>query len=221
MGSKASKQEGYKSECITNDDLKDLDSETKKIGKYLMKHKVKIDQLEGEGSRAVLYGDDPKSLEKIKSLLMNGNNSNISKIKSGLPDVLKRVNNQVIISSFKIDKSSLKMIIENCAQLQSLVFYFCEMPKVSRRWVLDSKIEYKIISLDLFGSCHKSWSDHLTEKKLNKLVRQMALTNLKDSLKIVHTKEDWFSTKSLQPIFDNHGFKLTVHGDNKKPVLEQ
>lgn len=46
----------------------------------------------------------------------------------------------------------------------------------------------------------------------------MSKTNLKTSLKKVHVFEEEFPEDDLQKIFNKHGFKVEVIGDEAQPV---
>jgi predicted nucleotidyltransferase len=216
MGSKSSKEQGY----ITASDIKGLDGENKQIAKFFMEHKIKVDPEASEGSRVVFAEStgDSKNFNAIQSLFINGDDKSLSKVASGLKKVLPHVQKKVTITSFKLDNDLLKMLIENSSHVDTLAICFSEVGKLSRKKLkFDTSKKYSIKTLDLFGSCHRSWSDHLTEKKLDKLVSTLSQTNLRDSLQTVHTREDWFTAEHLQPIFDKYEFNVTVVGNNKIP----
>lgn len=238
MGASACKGD---SSSTQNEVIRNLDPKTRKIVKLLQQYKIDLDPHVEDGNKIVLTGSHNKfsirntnklgssgvsnlnkifreaTFKEIQVLFISGGDMSLSKFSSGLPTILKTVKKQVLISAFKIDKRMLKLVIENSANVENLALCFSEIEGVSKKWKLDNSISYNIKSLDLFGSCHRSWSDHLTEKKLDKFIRALSETSLKESLKTIHTKEDWFSARNLQPIFDKYGFTVHVIGDNNKP----
>lgn len=227
---------------INEDTIKHLDPRTKKIVKIIRKYKIDLDPHVAEGGKIDLSSVQDKisirnidklglgaisnlnklfieaEFKEVKTLFMTGGDISLDKLKPGLPSILKKVNKQVLLSNFKINKSMLKLLFENCSHVESLGLCFSQIDQVSKKWKLDSTINYKIKKLDLFGSCHRSWSDHLSEKKLDKFFKALSETSLRESLKVVHTKEDWFLAKHMQPILDKYGFTATVEGDNEKPT---
>lgn len=224
-----------------NESIKYLDPRTKKLVRLIQKYKIDLDPHVDDNNKIDLSSNHNKlsvrnvnslgiggisnlnkifkeaTFTEIQELFVSGGDSDLSKLTPGLGVILKSVKRQVLFSNFKVDKKTLRMVLENSSHVETLGICFSNISKVSKKWKLDTTVNYKIKRLDLFGSCHRSWSDHLTEKKLDKLIMVLSSTKLKDSLKTVHTKEDWFAAKHLQPIFDKYGFDVTVEGDNEKP----
>lgn len=239
MGNKNSKsEEQIKYEKM----LKDLDPTTRKYVKLVKKYGIDVDPHVDEKKRIDLGGSHNKlsvrninklgssgisnlnklfkeaEFKDVQVLFLSGNEMNLSKLNKGLEAILPKVKKQVFLSQFTLSKKDLAMLFEKCSEVENLTIAFSRIANPGKKWKLDKSLNYKIKELSIFGSCHRSWSDHLTEKKLKHFIRGLSETNLVDTLTDVYTKEDWYLAERMQPVFDEAGFKVKVHGGNTKPT---
>jgi len=82
---------------------------------------------------------------------------------------------------------------------------------------LNTSLDYKTTSLDLYGTCRSDDRNRLDPKKMVTLVMAMGRTSLKTSLKRVHVSAEEVSAKHIQKIFHKYDFDVTVYGDNSQP----
>lgn len=94
----------------------------------------------------------------------------------------------------------------------------CSIGEINENFVLNPNITYKTKSIDLYGTCNRFERSKLSEKKMVTLVKAMAKTNLKDTLRRVHVYEEEFPEDELQKIFNKFDFKVEVIGDEHQPV---
>lgn len=138
-------------------------------------------------------------------------------IREGLARVLQTVQNKVFIEFFELEADSLKLIIENSINAQELVIEDCIIGDINDNFSLDSGIDYKLKSLDIYGTCSKSWKNYLDGPKLRTLVNAMSKTNLRTSLKKVHIDQDEFPKDEVATIFASKGFDVIINADNIRP----
>lgn len=110
------------------------------------------------------------------------------------------------------------MILEKGKDTAEIVLADWAVSEIDDNFSLDSDLEYRIKSLDLYGTANRFERSKISEKKIITLVRAMAKTSLKNSLKKVHVFEEEFPEDDLQKIFNKHGFKVEVIGDEAQPV---
>uniref|UniRef100_A0A7S3JCJ6 Uncharacterized protein n=1 Tax=Euplotes harpa TaxID=151035 RepID=A0A7S3JCJ6_9SPIT len=106
---------------------------------------------------------------------------------------------QVFIDSFTLSEAELVSIFENSCNAKELLIVNCKIPKLSSKFKLNTKTKYSYTTLDLCYSLVKD-GEFIDEDKLTVIFKELAKTNLKDSLKTVHAHEDDIDSATVSKV---------------------
>ena len=157
------------------------------------------------------------NISSLNILYLQGNDIDIEKFMPGLDKVLKTVKLQIYIKGFMMGKADFIRIIESSSGCKELILSYCFISGFDQTLTLNPKLDYRIESLNLYGTCNKSNKESLNTSKVSHLLSSMSQTSLKSSLKSLITYEKWYPHKALQPLCDSYGFDLTVTGSTEEP----
>lgn len=150
-------------------------------------------------------------------LYLQGNDIDIDKFMPGLECLLRTVKKQIYLKGFMMSKDDFKKIIESSSQCQELIMVYCQVSPFDDTFEIDPNINFKLESLNLYGTCCKLNQEALNIPKMTYLVSTLSNTNLTETLKNVSVMERWYSSYSLGLLFNQYGFSLTVSGKNEEP----
>lgn len=77
--------------------------------------------------------------------------------------------------------------------------------------------KYSLEHLDLYETLNQKETTKLDKSKFEDLIREMSKTNIKETLKTVHFRKDFYSRKRAQKTFDKYGFAVEVSESFKWP----
>ena len=125
-------------------------------------------------------------------------------------NAFKYVTDEVYLEKFNIDSQSLKTLFESWCNTKKLAL--CHwMIYVSKDFEINFKVKFRMIYLDLYGSCKKNDDHNLNYKNVPDFLKALSKTNLKIILRYVHINDMFFPIKDLLYYFNEHGFKSTVY----------
>lgn len=150
-------------------------------------------------------------------LYLQGNDIDIDRFMPGLEGLLKVVRKQIYLKGFMMSKNDFKKVLESSSQCQELIMVYCQVSPFDHTFEIDLNTDFKIESLNLYGTCCKLNQEALNIPKMTNLLSTLSKTNLTESLQSVEVMERWYPSKSLQALFTEHGFTPTVTGKNEEP----
>jgi hypothetical protein len=156
----------------------------------------------------------------LSVLWLQSSMTNINLLISGLEIILERVHCQVYLQCFQFDQNTLKKVIESSRNAKELVFYWCQIDEISSEFELDPYIHYSLEVLDLYETAKKKEKKFLNKKKLKKLSKAMAKTNIKSNLRKVHVRAQFFKLEKVQKVFSKQGFIISVKANDKEPKIK-
>jgi len=123
-----------------------------------------------------------------------------------------------ISNAFSFDQDTLKLVLEQSCNATEIVFYWWNVGKLDKTFCLDPEIEYSIVTLDLYETCKKK--EFLDKKKVKRLIKALAKTNIKKTLKKVHIRAQFFPEEKLIKKFHKRGFRIRVKANEKEPKVK-
>lgn len=159
----------------------------------------------------------------LQILYMYGSLDFCPKIDPFMPNLdilLNSISELSFFHSFEISESHLQTIMEASYFVQKLVIYWCKCI-ISSSFKLNPKLDYQIKHLDLFRTCVKDDSECLNKTTLPYFVKALSKTQLKQSLKLIHVKDDDYKGVEVQYLFNEHKFNLPVRGDDVYPMIKK
>lgn len=94
------------------------------------------------------------------------------------------------------------------------------MEEIEPTFAVDTTITYALEVLDLYETCKKREKEYLDKTKLKRLVKALAKTNIKQTLRKVHIRATFYKEKSIQKIFSKQGFIVKVKANEKPPKVK-
>lgn len=150
-------------------------------------------------------GDSPK-YPKLGALLKS------------LCQALRNVTDEVFIDGLEFTGEEFAEVLEASSHVKRVVFLNCNI-KIDSKFKLTETTRYQIEYLDLFNSFYPKDIKYLNSKGLEALVKEMANTNLKDTLKTLHitsykNKGKGEKGNEEQELLKKHDFHAKVVADN-------
>lgn len=136
----------------------------------------------------------------------------------GLCQALRNVTDEVFLDGLEFTGEEFAEVLEASSHVPRVIFCNCNI-KVDSKFKLTETTRYQIEYLDLFNSFYPKDIKYLNSQGLETLVKEMAKTNLKDTLKTLHItsyKNKGKSEKGQQEqdLFKKHDFHTKVVADN-------
>jgi len=153
----------------------------------------------------------------VNTLYLQANDIEIQRFMPALKNILPNVKLQIYLKGFMMSANNFKLILELSHNVQELVLSYWSITAIDGQFELDLNLDYRIESLNLYGTLYRFNKEALNEKKLDKLLATMAKTNLQSSLIQVGTLEKWYPCRYLQESFDAHGFNVVVSSTREEP----
>lgn len=94
------------------------------------------------------------------------------------------------------------------------------MDNIDVEFSLDATIKYELEVLDLYETCKKKEKEYLDKVKLKRLVKAMAQTNMKQTLRKVHVRNTFYDERKIQSAFSKQGFIIKVKANEKEPKVK-
>ena len=148
-------------------------------------------------------GTTPVVPNFLRFLYLDGGNEMLLLFIDKLVYTLNVVTEEVRISNFSIDESTLCKVFEASCKVKRLSLRNCKI-FIQSLMDIDDKVEYKIQELEITGSFS---ADDLNNGKLTKFAQSLGSTKLTEHLKVVHSSGDDKQHVEVQKIFKEWGFK--------------
>ena len=128
------------------------------------------------------------------------------------------VTDQIFIKGFMMSKANLIKIIESSYQWKEIVLTYWFISEFGSEFTLDKALDYKIETLNLYGTWYILNPTALNEPRLKLVLEGMKNTNLVNQLQTVEVYEKWYPSKKVQALFNQYGFNAKVIGKKDEPV---
>ena len=153
--------------------------------------------------------------------LHGGENSDMEEYVEAIPALLRNVETQIYLDWFVLTPDIMKIIIERSWKAKELVLNYCKVIGFSNSFKLEKNIEYRIESLDMYGTINPNDSDYLSISQFKSFVRAMSMTPLRTSLKQFHVFNEAISQKDAQKVFDYYKFDVKVNANKRWSESQQ
>jgi hypothetical protein len=147
--------------------------------------------------------------------LHGGDKADMQSYIEALPAVLRCVEEQIYLDWFILSPDILMQIIERSWKVKELVLNYCKISTLPSTFKLEKNIDYRIESLDLYGTINPHDPDYLSVSQFKVLVRAMSATPLRASLKQFHVFNEAVERKEAQKVFDFYKFDVTVEANKR------
>lgn len=146
----------------------------------------------------------------LNTLYLHGYRIELARIKEGITPIIRGTQSKITLDYFKLSQEMLKLILENCVNCNELTLEDWQIEELNDNFKLDPNIYYSFTEFNLFGTCNIQDQAKLTDWKFIRLVKAMAKTNLKNSLKKVYVNEEEFPEDKIRGILDDAGFRCKI-----------
>lgn len=143
--------------------------------------------------------------KKIKYLAINykGKHVDIDTFFNTFRDVLSKVTDEVYIRNLNFSQSHLKLIIEACSGVKTIVLSNCNIGSISDNFNIRNDLDYKIKTINLENfSDNRSKDKDLKTTNFTIFIEAIQTTNMKDNLKFFGIKDSFLNVKSVEKIME-------------------
>ena len=145
------------------------------------------------------------------------NFTDLSNLKSGVSNLAKLSTYEFYICNCWISQDMLKIILENCFDIEVLIFSECQID-IRSDFVLNHLLEYKIRALNLYGTCNRNDKRYLDKVQLNMFLREITRTDLVKTLESIHVWGQFYPVDEVIALVHANKVHAAVLEASAKPV---
>ena len=114
-----------------------------------------------------------------------------------------------------MDDRILKFIIETCHNVPELILNYCQIDSIRSSFELDQTLDYKIKTLDIYGTVNPNNDGYLSKHDFKILAKAISFTNLNKSLETIHIFKEAIDKKDAQRYLDFYKVRAKVKANKR------